>query len=122
MKSHKIATRAGSLLLVTALLLTLPASGVGSAPAAPAVPKRVIIISVPRLTWDQITPETTPNLYRFFRHSAVGDLSLRTISPRTSISEGYLSIGTGNRVSAARSGALTTRSGAWARWESSTKP
>lgn len=59
---------------------------------------RVLIVSIPRLTWPQVATGDLPNLDRFLEESAVGDLSLRTLGPRTSLSEGYITMGAGNRA------------------------
>ncbi len=89
-----------------ALLLTVLGLGTGLAGSGPASartdvprPGRVLIVSIPRLTWDDVSATDTPNLTRFFEQSAVGDLSLRTLGPRTSIGNGYATIGAGNRAS-----------------------
>lgn len=92
--------------LTTMLLIGLLGSlALGAAAGAgvqqaeePAAPERVLIVAVPRLTWQDVVDHELPNLDRFLAESAVGDLSLRTIGPRTSLGEGYASIGAGNRA------------------------
>ncbi len=63
-------------------------------------PARVLIVSIPRLTWPHVADEEPPALAAFFAESAVGNLSLRTIGPRTSLGEAYVTIGAGNRAGA----------------------
>ncbi|WP_426572905.1 hypothetical protein [Aquihabitans sp. McL0605] len=100
MKLTRIATRAGAVALVAlATLVPLAGSAATAAPAAPATSTgRVVIVSIPRLTWPQVSRSDLPNLKRFLAQSAVGDLSLRTIGPRTSLGEGYITMGAGNRA------------------------
>jgi hypothetical protein len=90
--------RSAAALLV---LLVLGAGLAGSAVSAGPQhrpPGRVLLVTIPRLTWDQVSMADTPNLQRFLEQSAVGDLSLRTLGPRTSIGAGYATIGAGNRA------------------------
>jgi len=91
------AAMAVAILFGTGLVVSQPATA--GTPADKPV-GRILMVSVPRLTWSELSRARTPNLYRFARSSAVGDLSLRTISPRTSLSEAYVTIGAGNRASA----------------------
>ena len=57
------------------------------------------MISIPRLTWSEVAAHQLPVLDELMTHASVGDLSLRTIGPRTTLAKAYLSIGTGNRAS-----------------------
>jgi len=87
------------LALVSVSVLALSGSSQGSAlQTEPRVPRRVLIVAIPRLTWQQVADQRPPNIARLMAQSAVGDLSLRTIGPRTSLGEGYVTIGAGNRA------------------------
>ena len=85
-------------LVVGACVLTMAPSA-AAAPAAPATVDRVLIISVPRLTWKDVADQRPPALLSLFRRSAVASMSLRTVSSRTTLGEGYATIGAGNRAS-----------------------
>lgn len=61
-------------------------------------PARVLIVSIPRLTWEDLVDDAPPNLRSFFDDAAVGNTSLRTIGPRTSLGAAYVTIGSGNRA------------------------
>lgn len=95
------------LALAVALVLALsvatarptPAEARVGSPAADA-PGRVLVVAIPRLTWPQVADRDLPHLSAFLRQSAVGDLSLRTIGPRTSLGEAYVTVGAGNRAGA----------------------
>lgn len=76
-----------------------PASARSEA-AAPARPRKVLLVTIPRLTWRQVADGKLPHLAAFLEQSAVGDLSLRTIGPRTALGEAYVTLGAGNRAGA----------------------
>ncbi|MEO6987514.1 MAG: hypothetical protein ABI239_02595, partial [Aquihabitans sp.] len=59
---------------------------------------RVLIISVPRLTWDLLVDQQPEHLMSFLGDSAVGNMSLRTIGARTALGAAYTTIGAGNRA------------------------
>lgn len=59
---------------------------------------RVMIISVPRLTWELLAGEEPEHLMEFLGESPVGNMSLRTIGPRTALGAAYTTIGAGNRA------------------------
>ncbi|MCU1453569.1 MAG: hypothetical protein JWN46_1715 [Acidimicrobiales bacterium] len=103
--------RVRRLLFATVALAAL----LGQAPAASAAaggstarspssagrpPGRVLIVTIPRLGWRDVVTQDLPNLKRFLSHAAIGDLSLRTIGPRTALGAAYATIGAGNRAGA----------------------
>lgn len=73
-----------------------------AAPAAAGAQERddgrVLIISAPRLVWQDIVDHDPPALTALFERSAVASMSIRAIGPRTDIGEGYITIGAGNRA------------------------
>ncbi|MCU1352025.1 MAG: Flagellar basal body rod protein [Acidimicrobiales bacterium] len=99
--------------ICTALLAVVLATAVGIAPGTavaaphPAPPRRILIVSLPRITWADIVRVHPKNLDRLLARSAVASMSIRTIGTRTSPGEGYASVGAGNRA-----GALDADSGA----------
>ncbi|MBX3285137.1 MAG: hypothetical protein KF703_07315 [Actinobacteria bacterium] len=92
------------LVALVALLVVAPLWGVPSAAQAQSSasdrPGRVLVVTIPRLTWQQVADGDLPHLSAFLEQSAVGDLSLRTIGPRTALGEAYTTIGAGNRAGA----------------------
>jgi hypothetical protein len=60
--------------------------------------RRVLIVSYPSTTWDRVREADPPNLLALLERGAVASMSLRTIGPSTSIGEGYVTIGAGNRA------------------------
>jgi hypothetical protein len=84
---------------LSALAVVVPTAGrAGAESGDPRSTGRVLIVSIPRLTWPQVVGHDVPNIERFLAESSVGDLSLRTIGPRTSLGEGYITMGAGNRA------------------------
>jgi len=99
MTRPKTAAHRAAAVALVALAALAPVTGPAAAePDAPASTGRVLVVSIPRLTWPQIASRDVPNIERFLSQSAVGDLSLRTIGPRTSLGEGYITMGAGNRA------------------------
>lgn len=77
------------------LVLAAPVPAGGSQVVPPA---RVVVITIPRLTWEDVRDHPLPHLEAFLAESAVGNVSLRTIGPRTSLGEAYATIGAGARA------------------------
>ena len=81
--------------LVVAVVLLL---GPGSSDRPIGHADRVLVVSIPALTWDRVADDMPPNLTAFLEHAAVASASVRTIGADTNLAEGYASIGAGNRV------------------------
>lgn len=92
--------------LVLAVLVALhvlagvaPAGASGSGRDA-TNPSRVLVVTLPRVTWATIGAEQPPNLTAFMEGAAVASMSTRTVGPRTESADAYLTIGAGNRADA----------------------
>src|SRR5439155_2121217 len=79
---------------ITVLAGAAPA-GAGAANQAPAA--KVLVVSVPRLQWDAVP--AAPALTALFERGAVASLSIRTADAVSTLDDGYLTIGAGNRAS-----------------------
>ncbi|WP_222194854.1 hypothetical protein [Modestobacter italicus] len=90
------------LLVVLLTLVTLLAGGAGAAAAADAADRwradRVLTIGVPGLTWADLDPERTPQLWSLAEESAIGALSVRAARPTTCLLDGWATLGAGNRA------------------------
>lgn len=87
---------------LTALVVLVPVVSPASAQTDRRErPSRVLIVTVPRLTWDRVVDDAPEHLTEFLTEAAVGNLSLRTIGPRTSLGAAYATIGAGNRAGVA---------------------
>ena len=92
---------AAVLAVLAALLVLVPggheASASGQAPSGGAP---VVVVTAPALRWVDLEQQDLPNMQEFLAGSDVAMVSLRTIGARTSLGEGYATIGAGNRASA----------------------
>jgi hypothetical protein len=79
------------------LLITLAAAG--PARAADDVPaRRVLVLSLPTVTWDDIDLDALPHLAQVLRDGGVADLSVRGVRRHPSLADGYVTIGAGTRA------------------------
>ncbi len=60
--------------------------------------KRVLIYSVPTLTWEDLEGTDAPNLKSVLSRSAIADLSVRSVSRQTSATDGYATLNAGTRT------------------------
>jgi hypothetical protein len=65
--------------------------------------QRVLVISLPGVTWKDISENDLPNLRRVIDDSAVGNLAVRVSRLKSSPGDGYTTIGAGVRAIAPRS-------------------
>ncbi len=59
---------------------------------------RVLIFSVPTLSWADLERVDAPNLEQLLEGSVVGDLSVRSVSRRTTAQDGYATLNAGTRT------------------------
>jgi hypothetical protein len=87
-------------LMVSAVFgVVLAPTAAGAAPAPRA--DKVLIISYPALQWSTVADAAPPRLEQLFQAGAVASLSIRTGDPVTTLADGYVTIGAGNRASLA---------------------
>ena len=74
----------------------------GAAPAATntATASRVLILSLPTITWSDLQRVHTPNLDRIFAAGGVGNLVTNGVLRPAPLADGYLSLGAGARATA----------------------
>ncbi len=89
-------------LVLACLAALLIGVGVGAAPAgAQAVdpaPGRVLLISVPGLTWAEVQDHDLPAIESLLADSALADMAPRGVSPRATPGAAYLTISAGSRA------------------------
>ena len=71
-----------------------------SQPAARSSASKVVIFGMPRLSWDDVGTGRLPTLDRLIDEGASAATSVRTLSPRPNVTEGYATLGAGTRVAA----------------------
>lgn len=78
-----------------------PAPAAASVSAAPVQPggggTRLLVVSMPGLTWDDVAGNRLPALDEFLADAAVADLAPRGVSPRSGPGDAYLTIASGGR-------------------------
>jgi hypothetical protein len=84
------------LVMATSWVLAQPADA-GEAPA-----RRVLVLSLPGLTWADVAAHDLPNLEALFARSALADLAPRGVSPRSGPGDAYLTISAGSRATTER--------------------
>jgi hypothetical protein len=87
--------------LVAALVVAAAASpAVAAAPALAAGEpvRRVLVVSLPTVTWADVRDADVPHLDRLFAQSALGDQLTRIGARRFSLANGYVSLGAGSRA------------------------
>ncbi|WP_150238636.1 hypothetical protein [Nocardiopsis quinghaiensis] len=58
----------------------------------------VVIVGVPGLLWEDVTPANTPTLWEMAEEGSVGNMSIRTATSRTCPTDGWLSVSAGQRA------------------------
>ncbi len=100
-------TRSAVLALAAVVVLgavvgTVVVGSVGAGAAPPGVHhRRVLVLSMPALTWQDLQGRRLPNLERLLASSAMGDLAMRTADGPASLGGGYATIGAGARAASA---------------------
>jgi hypothetical protein len=69
---------------------------------------RVLIVSLPTVTWSDVQRVHTPNLDRIFSKGAVGNLVTNGVERPAPLADAYLSLGAGARATAGAIGANST--------------
>jgi len=106
---HRIAARFAVLLvLVGACGLGFGAASGAATPATPVAKSvaksgdgrasRVLILSLPTITWSDLQRVHTPNLDRILRRGAVGNLVTNGVLRPAPLADGYLTLGAGARA------------------------
>ncbi|MCW2635456.1 MAG: rane protein of unknown function [Blastococcus sp.] len=87
---------------VAALLALLPLFLLGNAPPATAAGEStadsVVIVGVPGLTWRDVDPDVTPELWGLADVSPIGAVSVRAGRSTTCVLDGWATLGAGNRA------------------------
>ena len=99
-------TRMGAaLLMVVGLLVVVAGPGQaateleGASDERPlGTADRVLVFTVPTLSWSDLERVEAPHLEGLLSRSAVGDLSVRSVSRRTSAVDGYATLNAGTRA------------------------
>jgi hypothetical protein len=87
---------AAVLLVLLSVLFGLPSAAVAGPGDAKVA--RVLVVGVPGLTWSDVDPSGTPELWAMAGDSAIGALSVRAARSTTCVLDGWATLGAGNRA------------------------
>jgi hypothetical protein len=59
--------------------------------------RRMLVISLPAVSWQDVNDRELPNLNRFLDTAAVADLTTRSVNREIKLGEGYITLGAGTR-------------------------
>lgn len=74
-------------------------------------PGRVLVFSVPTLSWQDLEDFDAPNLERLLDESAIADLSVRGVTRRTTAADAYMTLNAGTRAEGTTAAALAFQVG-----------
>jgi hypothetical protein len=97
---------AGSVIGGSALFSAAPAGAAGHGVGAHR--RRVLLLTLPATTWQDLKGRHLPNLERLFATSAMGDLATRTANGPANPNDGYATIGAGTRAASSSTTADTS--------------
>jgi hypothetical protein len=86
------------LLLILAVLTALPARAAGAQGADARPDGRLLVVSLPGVTWADVEAHDLPNLRKVLEGSAMADLAPRSVKARSGPGEAYLTISAGSRA------------------------
>jgi hypothetical protein len=86
------------LLALLTVLLGSPVSAGAREDGGATAADRVVIVGVAGLTWSDVDPEGTPELWALAGESSIGALSVRAARSTTCVLDGWATLGAGNRA------------------------
>lgn len=98
--------RAGLVVIAMVIVATALGSFAPAAAERTSEVRRVVVVSIPGLTWQDVVRHRPAALLELVGRSAVASTSVRTVGKTTTAAEGYLTIGAGNRGIVRRAGVV----------------
>ena len=80
------------------MVMVVAVSALSQAPAAAQECGRAVILTMPGVTWEEVAEADLPNLTAVVEGGAVGSVSVRTNSSRTTYASGFATVGAGTRL------------------------
>jgi hypothetical protein len=96
----KLARAVAAAMLAAVLSALVGVTGTADAHAATRPVDRVLVISLPAVSWGDVQSAEAPHLRALLARSAVADLVTRAAGRRNSVASGYATLGAGGRASA----------------------
>jgi hypothetical protein len=75
----------------------VPAAGAEATPSPEITARKVLVISVPGLTWSEVERSDLPNIEALLEQSSLADMAPRSVSARSTPGDAYLTISSGSR-------------------------
>lgn len=88
--------------IAVALVVLAPAVPAAAGEAPADGPRRLLVVSVPGITWSEVDDVELPTLDAFLDTAALADLAPRGVSPRSTPGDAYLTISAGSRATTER--------------------
>lgn len=79
-----------------------PAPPTQSAPSGDTTGGRLLVVSLPGLTWEEVATSDLPAMEAFLDGAALADLAPRSVSPRSGPGDAYLTLSAGARATTER--------------------
>ena len=86
------------LLVLLTVLLGSPTTAGAREDGGNTAADRVVVVGVPGLTWSDVDPEGTPELWALAGESSIGAMSVRGARSTTCLLDGWATLGAGNRA------------------------
>lgn len=83
--------------IVAPTVIVTAASGTAAARDGDPKARRVLVISLPAVSWKDVNKHELPNLNRLLDNSAVADLTNRSVRRDSRLGDGYITLGAGTR-------------------------
>ena len=83
---------------VAAVVLSGAGGGAAASSTAAPRPNRVLLFSLPHVSWEDLGRYDLPNLNRFLDGASVAALTTRSDARKTRLADGYLTLGAGTRA------------------------
>jgi hypothetical protein len=99
--TRRIATASALLALFVVALSVAAARPAAADESLPEV-RRVLVISLPGVTWSDIEENDLPAIRSVVDQSAVANLAVRVVALKTNVADGYATVGSGTRAVARR--------------------
>lgn len=84
--------------LLAGVMTALVPGTAHAASTSPADDHRVVVVGTGGVTWDDVSPEGTPGLWRAAETGGVANLVVRSVHPTTCPADGWLALSSGKRA------------------------
>jgi hypothetical protein len=83
--------------VVPTMIATSSSGTAAAGESGPPTARRLLVISLPAVSWQDVNDHELPNLNRFLDEAAVADLTTRSAKRESKLGDGYITLGAGTR-------------------------